>query len=146
MKLLVKLLYSILFATYGSTTKSPPTSTSIKVANCDFPKYSLKYHNYDELTQEMQFLAANYSDLLTLYHLEDQSIQNRQLWVIKISTDIGGQRSDLKPMVKYVANMHGNEVVGRELLIEFIKYLMNAYQCGNVSFDKTFIYFYFLKH
>ena len=137
MKFLIRLLYSILFATFGSTTKS--TSTSIKDTNCDFPKSSLKYHNYEELTQEMKFLAANHSNLLTLYHLEGQSIQNRKLWVMKISSDIEGQRSDLKPMVKYVANMHGNEVVGRELLLKFIEYLMNTYQCGNVSFDRKYM-------
>ena len=131
MKLLVKLLYSILFATFGSTTKT----TSIKDTNCDFPKSSLKYHNYDELTQEMQDLAAKYSNLLTLSHLDDLSVEHRKLWVMKISTDNNGQRSDLKPMVKYVANMHGNEVVGREMLLKFIEYLMITYQCGNVSFD-----------
>ena len=139
MKLLERLLYSILFAyTYGSTTKLSKISTltAIKDNICDFPKPSLKYHNYDELTQEMQILASIHSDLLTLYHLENQSIQNRQLWVIKISTDIGDQRSDLKPMVKYVANMHGNEVVGRELLLKFIRYLINTYKCGNVSVNK----------
>ena len=84
----------------------------------------------------MQDLAARYSNLLMLHHLEDLSVGNRTLWVMKISTDNEGQRSDLKPMVKYVANMHGNEVVGRELLLKFIEYLMNTYQCGNVSFDK----------
>ena len=92
----------------------------------------------------MQDLAARYSNLLTLYHLEDLSVGNRNLWVMKISTDNQGQRSDLKPMVKYVANMHGNEVVGRELLLKFIEYLMNTYQCENVSFDRTFM-FSFLK-
>ena len=140
--LILRLLYSILFATFGSTTKT----TSIKDTYCDFPKSSLKYHNYEELRQEMKFLAANHSNLLTLYHLEGQSIQNRKLWVMKISSDIGEQRSDLKPMVKYVANMHGNEVVGRELLLKFIKYLINAYQCGNVSFEEKIICFNFLKH
>ena len=90
----------------------------------------------------MQDLAAKYSNLLTLSHLDDLSVGNRKLWVMKISTDNNGQRSDLKPMVKYVANMHGNEVVGRELLLKFIEYLMITYQCGNVSFDKNKLIFY----
>ena len=51
---------------------------------------------------------------------------------MKISTD-QGERSDLKPMVKYVANMHGNEVVGRELLLAFVEYLVTMYQAGTVS-------------
>ena len=55
----------------------------------------------------------------------------RQLWVVKISTE--NQRSDLKPMVKYVANMHGNEVVGRELLLGLIEYLADSYKNGSDS-------------
>jgi len=55
---------------------------------------------------------------------------------MKISTD-QGERSDLKPMVKYVANMHGNEVVGRELLLAFIEYLVATYQAGTVSSSKA---------
>ena len=95
----------------------------------------------------MQDLAAKYSNLLSLYYLDDLSVGNRILWVMKISTDSEGQRSDLKPMVKYVANMHGNEVVGREMLIKFIEYLMTTYQCGNVSFEKKKnLFFSFLKH
>ena len=33
----------------------------------------------------------------------------------------------LKPMFKFVANMHGNEVVGRELMLALSRYLLQNY-------------------
>ena len=47
-----------------------------------------------------------------------KSVENKQLWVTRISNEVafsrkGNQqkRKQLKPMVKIVANMHGNEVL-----------------------------------
>ena len=37
----------------------------------------------------------------------------------------------LKPMFKYVANMHGNEVVGKELLLSLPEFLMERYYSGH---------------
>ena len=34
-------------------------------------------------------------------------------------------------MVKYVANMHGNEAVGRELMLAFIEYLVTSYKSNS---------------
>ena len=92
----------------------------------------LRYHNYEQLTDELKHLARKYDNLLTLYKLDEVTHQNRNLWVMKISTD-NQERADLKPMVKYIGNIHGNEVVGRELLLAFIEYLAFTYQSGNVS-------------
>ena len=92
----------------------------------------LRYHNYEQLTDELKYLAKKYDNLLTLYKLDEVTHENRNLWVMKISTD-NQERADLKPMVKYIGNMHGNEVVGRELLLAFIEYLAFTYQNGNVS-------------
>ena len=84
------------------------------------------------MTTSVKYLAKKYDNLLTLYKLDEVTHENRNLWVMKISTD-NQERADLKPMVKYIGNMHGNEVVGRELLLAFIEYLAFTYQNGNVS-------------
>ena len=91
---------------------------------------NLKYHDYDQLTNELKYLAKKY-DTLTLYKLDEVTHEKRNLWVMKISTDKGG-RSDLKPMVKYIGNIHGNEAVGRELLLAFIEYLAFTYKSKTV--------------
>ena len=55
-----------------------------------------------------------------------QSVQGRSLTYIKLSNNVQ-RRSLMEPMFKYVGNMHGNEVVGRQMLIYLAKYLVTNY-------------------
>jgi carboxypeptidase D len=53
---------------------------------------------------------------------------------------VGEERALGKPMFKWVANMHGNEVVGRQLVIMLAKYLVTNYgQDDRITRYSTFL-------
>ncbi|XP_043468801.1 carboxypeptidase D isoform X2 [Leptopilina heterotoma] len=83
------------------------------------------YIHYDELKQLFQNLTIQYPDLVKIHSI-GKSVENRELLAIEISKNVA-QRDIGEPMVKYVANMHGDESVGRELLIYLAQYLLHNY-------------------
>jgi len=85
------------------------------------------YHNYTQLMEELDTLVESYSDLSRLYIL-GTTVEERDIPVIQISKGVKKDRSQLKPMVKLVANMHGNEAVGRELMLALSRYLLQNYE------------------
>jgi len=89
------------------------------------PRLSWDYHNYTSTTTFLRHVSTIYSNLTALYSI-GQSVQGRELWVMVVSRSpyehmIG------KPNIKYVANMHGNEAVGRELMLHLVLHLVQNY-------------------
>lgn len=97
--------------------------------------YSLqfgKYHNYDQLTNRLESLNSKYPELSHIYTLDKKSVEGRKLQVIQVGPHAkSNSRPLLVPMMKYVANMHGNEVIGREIMIILTQYLLEEYKNGN---------------
>ena len=60
--------------------------------------------------------------------MSEKTAGGKELWVLQISKGVQKERALLKPMVKYIANMHGDETVGRELMLTFPEYLLRAYE------------------
>ena len=82
------------------------------------------YHDYNELTAFMQNIADSYPNITRLESI-GQSVQGRELWVMEISDNPGV--NEIEPEFKYVANMHGDETVGRELSLYLIEWLAEGY-------------------
>ena len=53
-------------------------------------------------------------------------VQGRPIVGLRLSAG-GKMRPLLRPMVKYVGNMHGNELAGRQVLIALAEYLVHNY-------------------
>ncbi|XP_076767108.1 carboxypeptidase D svr [Xylocopa sonorina] len=94
-----------------------------------FHNTEFKHHNYVEMEKYLKELHLNYPNITRLYSI-GQSVNGRELYVMEI-TQNPGQHSPNKPEVKYIGNMHGNEVVGREILLLLLKYL-----CENAESDE----------
>lgn len=88
-------------------------------------KVDFRYHNHTEMHNFLRKTSSRYPNLTALYSI-GQSAQKRDLWVMVVSSSpyehmIG------KPDIKYVANIHGNEAVGRELMLHLIHLLVTQY-------------------
>ncbi|XP_015200476.1 carboxypeptidase Z isoform X1 [Lepisosteus oculatus] len=87
------------------------------------------YHSHLQMENVLKKTAARCSDISRTYSI-GRSFEGKDLLVIEFS-DNPGQHELLEPEVKYIANMHGNEVLGRQLLIYLAQYLCSEYQLGN---------------
>eukprot|EP01116_Phalansterium_solitarium_P025696 TRINITY_DN9952_c0_g1_i1.p1 TRINITY_DN9952_c0_g1~~TRINITY_DN9952_c0_g1_i1.p1 ORF type:complete len:500 (+),score=134.88 TRINITY_DN9952_c0_g1_i1:86-1501(+) len=82
------------------------------------------YHTYDELGTFLDELQAKYPTIARKFSI-GTSVQGRELWGIRITSNPDVDESE--PQFKYVANMHGDETVGRELLLELATLLCSQY-------------------
>ncbi|XP_064619385.1 carboxypeptidase D-like isoform X2 [Lineus longissimus] len=92
-----------------------------------------KYHHHDDLTKLLKQYEKLHPNLAKL-HSVGKSGQGRDLWALQITNNIG-QKEPGKPMFKYVGNMHGNEAVGREMLIFLVQYLLDNYENNRTISD-----------
>jgi len=54
-----------------------------------------------------------------------KSVEQRDLLAVAIADNNADKHVTLRPEVKYIANMHGNERVSREVLLHFIDYMLS---------------------
>jgi len=89
-------------------------------------RIELTYHNYDEMTKLLKEASRLFPNLVRVYTI-GRSVEGRELWVAMVSSDVQQDDKLLKPHMKLVGNMHGNEAIGRELILQLLVYLVNSY-------------------
>merc|ERR1712004_33459 len=94
-----------------------------------------KHHNNTELAAVLQQVHNRCPDITRLYTLSEPSVNGIPLYVLEI-TDNPGKHELMEPEMKYIANMHGNEVLGRELLLHLANYLCEEYLSVNEEIVK----------
>jgi carboxypeptidase D len=83
------------------------------------------HHNYEDMKKMMETYAAKYPKISRLYDI-GKTTENRDMLVMEIS-DNPGVHEPGEPEFKYIGNMHGNEVVSREILLHLMRYLLENY-------------------
>jgi len=89
------------------------------VSSSSCPFKVAEHHDYEALTSHLVCLNKTYSANAHLYSI-GQSSQSREMWVLSVSKSKPAEVIPGRAEIKYVANMHGNEVVGRELLLKLV--------------------------
>ena len=84
-----------------------------------------RHHNNEAMYNVMTDYAKNFPAITQLYPI-GHTEEGRELMVIEIS-DNPGVHEPGEPEFKYIGNMHGNEVTGRETLLHLIAYLCTNY-------------------
>lgn len=84
-----------------------------------------RHHNYADMELFLRKYSSEFPSIVHLYSV-GRSVEDRELYVMVIS-DNPKVHEHGEPEFKYVANMHGNEVVGRELMLNLIEYLCHNY-------------------
>ena len=88
------------------------------------------HHTNEQVFALIDEISRRCSDITYVYDLALKTTPGQPLRVLVFS-DKAHEHELLEPEFKYVANMHGNEVVGRELLLELAEQLCDAYLSRN---------------
>lgn len=95
----------------------------------DFCSTSLKldlstYYHYDDMSNILDTIEKESPNELCKKFSIGKSVEGRQIYGMKISSN---HSDPWKPKVKYIGQIHGNEVIGRQTTIYFIQLLCQQY-------------------
>ncbi len=107
-----------------------PVAAVLAIGLCSWPiagsaaDYS-KYHTYAEMTATLQTLVKDHADIAKLVEV-GKTRENRSIWAVEIM-NAAGSASPTRPALLVAANFEGDHLVGSELAVYMIDYLLSSY-------------------
>lgn len=99
------------------------------------------YHNYDQMSKEIKSLVNANKNIAKIESI-GKTIQGRDLWVVTIANQ-NGAPVDERPGMFIGANFEGDHVIGSEISISILRYLLKNYSTDEAvkkSIDKHVFY------
>lgn len=88
-----------------------------------------RHHNYKEMRQMMKVINEECPNITRIYNI-GKSSQGLKMYAMEIS-DNPGEHEKGEPEFRYTAGLHGNEVLGRELLLLLMQFICKEYNDDN---------------
>uniref|UniRef100_A0A3B3DYA5 AE binding protein 1a n=1 Tax=Oryzias melastigma TaxID=30732 RepID=A0A3B3DYA5_ORYME len=88
-----------------------------------------RHHNYKEMRQVSLSRRAQCPNITRIYNI-GKSSNGLKMYAMEIS-DNPGEHETGEPEFRYTAGLHGNEVLGRELLLLLMQFLCREYKVEN---------------
>jgi len=111
---------------------SPVISVSIESNNMINLSSSYHYFTYPEMTDQLISLEENNSDIMKLESI-GLTYEGRDIWMVKLSDNVNQKENE--PGVLLMGAHHGNEKASFEVLLYFIRYMVNNYSIPNTDND-----------
>jgi carboxypeptidase T len=95
-------------------------------------KNNYQYFSYDSMTSLLNTLEQNYSDIMSVESLGN-TFEGRDIWMVKLSDNV--KLDEDEPGVLLIGAHHGNEWPSFEVLIYFIRHIVDFYYKANTDDD-----------
>jgi hypothetical protein len=111
-------------------------ATPLKLADTDFDtntevingKAQDSYPTSEQVNNKLFALQERFPHIMKVISI-GKTVQGKELLAIKVSDN--PNQDEKEPEFKYIGNMHGNEIVGRDMLVALIEHLGKAYKSGD---------------
>jgi carboxypeptidase T len=108
---------------FGVVKDTPPATTS-DVTPLDFPSADSRFHNYAEMTAEINQALVDHPGLISKTVI-GRSFQNREIWAVKISDNVATDEAE--PEVLFTAHQHAREHLTVEMSLYLISLFTDSY-------------------
>ena len=121
-----------------ATFCSPATSTSFKgqKAAAGHLRHANEFEHFyyfHQMESRLKDFAMKYPSKTFLYSI-GKSVENRDIWVLAVSESNPHVHLTLRPDIKFAANIHGNGVAGKEMIMNLIDlFLRNPDQDASIE-------------